>query len=34
MGYGIAKAAFLRGADVTLISGPSYEIVYPEIKIH
>ncbi len=32
MGYNIAKAAFLRGADVTLISGPSHEISYPEIK--
>jgi phosphopantothenoylcysteine decarboxylase / phosphopantothenate---cysteine ligase len=33
MGYAIAKAAFLRGADVTLISGPSSQIIYPEIKI-
>lgn len=33
MGYAIAKAAFLRGADVTLISGPSKEVIYPEIKI-
>ncbi len=32
MGYEIAKAAFLRGAEVTLISGPSSEYVYPEIK--
>lgn len=32
MGYQIAKAAFLRGADVTLISGPSSEICYPEIQ--
>jgi phosphopantothenoylcysteine decarboxylase/phosphopantothenate--cysteine ligase len=32
MGYAIAKAAFLRGADVTLITGPSSETVYPEIK--
>lgn len=32
MGYAIAKAAFLRGADVTLISGPSSQNVYPEIK--
>jgi phosphopantothenoylcysteine decarboxylase/phosphopantothenate--cysteine ligase len=32
MGYAIAKAAFLRGADVTLISGNSYEIAYQEIK--
>lgn len=32
MGYAIAKAAFLRGADVTLISGISYEIAYQEIK--
>ena len=34
MGCWLAKAAFLRGADVTLISGPSNEIAYPEIKIH
>jgi len=33
MGYAIAKAAFLRGADVTLISGPSSQSVYPEIKL-
>jgi phosphopantothenoylcysteine decarboxylase/phosphopantothenate--cysteine ligase len=33
MGYAIAKAAFLRGADVTLISGPSSQIIYPEIKM-
>ncbi len=33
MGYEIAKAAFLRGADVTLISGPSHEKVYPEIPL-
>lgn len=32
MGYQIAKSAFLRGADVTLISGPSSEKIYPEIK--
>jgi len=32
MGYAIAKAAFLRGADVTLISGSSYEIAYQEIN--
>jgi phosphopantothenoylcysteine decarboxylase/phosphopantothenate--cysteine ligase len=32
MGYQIAKAGFLRGADVTLISGPSSENIYPEIK--
>jgi phosphopantothenoylcysteine decarboxylase/phosphopantothenate--cysteine ligase len=32
MGYANAKAAFLRGADVTLISGNSYEIAYQEIK--
>jgi phosphopantothenoylcysteine decarboxylase / phosphopantothenate---cysteine ligase len=31
MGYAIAKAAFLRGADVTLISGPSSQNIYPEI---
>lgn len=33
MGYEIAKAAFLRGAEVTLISGPSYEAAYPEIPV-
>jgi phosphopantothenoylcysteine decarboxylase/phosphopantothenate--cysteine ligase len=33
MGYNIAKAAFLRGADVTLISGPVNEIMFPEIKL-
>jgi len=32
MGYAIASAAFLRGADVTLITGPSSETAYPEIK--
>lgn len=32
MGYWIAKAAYLRGADVTLISGPSSEIIYPEVN--
>jgi phosphopantothenoylcysteine decarboxylase/phosphopantothenate--cysteine ligase len=32
MGYAIAKAAFLRGADVTLVSGPSSQAIYPEIK--
>ena len=31
MGFAIAKAAFLRGADVTLISGPTSEIAYAEI---
>jgi phosphopantothenoylcysteine decarboxylase/phosphopantothenate--cysteine ligase len=31
MGYEIANAALLRGADVTLISGPSSEYSYPEI---
>lgn len=33
MGFEIAKAAFLRGADVTLISGHSHEKCYPEIKL-
>jgi len=32
MGYAIAKAAFLRGAQVTLILGPSTQHIYPEIK--
>ncbi len=32
MGFEIAKSAFLRGAKVTLISGPSAENIYPEIK--
>jgi phosphopantothenoylcysteine decarboxylase / phosphopantothenate---cysteine ligase len=33
MGYAIAKAAYLRGADVTLVSGPSSQTIYPEIKM-
>jgi phosphopantothenoylcysteine decarboxylase / phosphopantothenate---cysteine ligase len=33
MGYAVAKAASLRGAEVTLISGPSSESIYPEIKV-
>lgn len=33
MGYAAARAAFLRGAEVTLISGPSSEWLYPEIKL-
>lgn len=33
MGIEIAKAAFLRGANVTLICGPTKERIYPEIKI-
>jgi phosphopantothenoylcysteine decarboxylase/phosphopantothenate--cysteine ligase len=33
MGYNLAKAAFLRGADVTLISGPVHETIYPEIQL-
>jgi len=32
MGYAIAKAAYLRGAEVTLVSGPSSQYCYPEIK--
>lgn len=32
MGFQLAKAAFLRGAEVTLISGPSSENCYPEIN--
>jgi phosphopantothenoylcysteine decarboxylase/phosphopantothenate--cysteine ligase len=32
MGFALAKAAYLRGAAVTLISGPSNEFAYPEIK--
>ena len=32
MGFAIAKAAYLRGADVTLISGPTSENIYPEIN--
>lgn len=32
MGYAIVKAAFLRGADVTLVSGPSSQNIYPEVK--
>jgi len=33
MGFAIAKAAYLRGADVTLIVGPTSEIAYHEIKL-
>ena len=33
MGYALAKAAFLRGADVTLISGTSSEIAYQGINM-
>jgi phosphopantothenoylcysteine decarboxylase / phosphopantothenate---cysteine ligase len=33
MGYAIAKAAYLRGAEVVLISGPSSESIYPEIRV-
>lgn len=33
MGYALAKAAFLRGAEVELISGPSAEKIYPEIPL-
>jgi phosphopantothenoylcysteine decarboxylase/phosphopantothenate--cysteine ligase len=32
MGFEIAKAAWLRGADVILVSGPSSLSVYPEIS--
>ncbi len=32
MGYALAKSAYLRGADVTLISGPSSETAYQEIN--
>jgi phosphopantothenoylcysteine decarboxylase / phosphopantothenate---cysteine ligase len=32
MGFEIARAAFLRGAEVTLISGPAKEVAYPEIN--
>ncbi|MGA7720021.1 MAG: bifunctional phosphopantothenoylcysteine decarboxylase/phosphopantothenate--cysteine ligase CoaBC [Ignavibacteriaceae bacterium] len=33
MGYELAKAAYLRGADVTLVSGFSHEQAFPEIKL-
>ena len=33
MGYAVAKAAYLRGAEVTLISGPASQNIYPEIKL-
>jgi len=33
MGYAVANAAFLRGANVTVVSGPSSQILYPEIKL-
>jgi phosphopantothenoylcysteine decarboxylase/phosphopantothenate--cysteine ligase len=32
MGFALAKAAYLRSAKVTLISGPTAENVYPEIE--
>jgi phosphopantothenoylcysteine decarboxylase/phosphopantothenate--cysteine ligase len=32
MGYAISKAASLRGAEVTLVSGPSSQTVYQEVK--
>ena len=32
MGFALAKVAYLRSAKVTLISGPTAENVYPEIK--
>lgn len=32
MGYALAKAAYLRGANVTLVSGPSSQNIYPEIS--
>lgn len=33
MGYYLAKSAYLRGAQVTLISGPSSEIAYQEMNL-
>lgn len=33
MGISIAKAALLRGAEVTLIAGPNCQSPYPEIKL-
>lgn len=33
MGYALAKAAYLRGADITLVSGPSSQNIYPEINL-
>ncbi len=33
MGYEIAEAAFLRGAEVTLISGPVTQVIYPEVNL-
>jgi len=33
MGYALAKAAYLRGANVTLVSGPSSQNIYPEISL-
>lgn len=32
MGFSLAKAAYLRNAQVTLIAGPTSENLYPEIK--
>lgn len=33
MGYAIAKAAYLRGAEVSLISGPVSLDIYPEVNL-
>ncbi len=33
MGFELAKAAFLRGANVTLISGPADLNIYPEVNL-
>ncbi|HKI77516.1 MAG TPA: bifunctional phosphopantothenoylcysteine decarboxylase/phosphopantothenate--cysteine ligase CoaBC [Ignavibacteriaceae bacterium] len=33
MGFEIAKSSFLRGAEVTLITGPTNELSYQEIKL-
>ena len=33
MGYAIARAAMLRGADVTLISGPTSQLVPPFVRV-
>lgn len=33
MGVALAKAAWLRGAEVTLIAGPNSQSLYPEIKL-
>ncbi len=34
MGFAVARAAYLRGADVTVVSGPTHETAYEEVKVY